>query len=354
MQRLSASVRSLRDRLNLQRVLLAGVVDDRLVHILRAHGLQPDTVTAPPSGACALTTAAIVAAAPRSSTESCWLSSGLPTLFFHESADCSASDVPETSPLPEGCLRFEGHSASHVVASLLGHERALELGCIGFGPHSIQPIHIFAQSKHSFAIVNIKPVLPGHVLVVSRRRVGRFASLTPAEVADLWCLAQTVSAAVSTCHPGSTSATFAIQDGPAAGQTVPHVHIHVIPRKPADLPVNDAIYDLVEAHEKELASAVLLESPDLAVAPAGIAAPAGGAGREAVVAAGKPVVARTAIAVDPPTPPASGTVAGAGATAGPAAQQRPTAMRSAEEMRVEADRYRSAMAAAGFVDFLFE
>jgi bis(5'-adenosyl)-triphosphatase len=33
-------------------------------------------------------------------------------------------------------------------------------------------------------------------------------------------------------HLGATSLTFAIQDGPAAGQTVPHVHIHILPRRP--------------------------------------------------------------------------------------------------------------------------
>ena len=35
------------------------------------------------------------------------------------------------------------------------------------------------------------------------------------------------------------------QDGPHAGQTVPHVHIHVIPRKKGDFEKNDEIYDAV-------------------------------------------------------------------------------------------------------------
>ena len=35
------------------------------------------------------------------------------------------------------------------------------------------------------------------------------------------------------------------QDGPQAGQTVPHVHIHVIPRKKGDFEKNDEIYDAV-------------------------------------------------------------------------------------------------------------
>lgn len=37
--------------------------------------------------------------------------------------------------------------------------------------------------------------------------------------------------------------TFAIQDGSAAGQTVPHVHVHVIPRRAGDFTSNDEVYD---------------------------------------------------------------------------------------------------------------
>ena len=36
-----------------------------------------------------------------------------------------------------------------------------------------------------------------------------------------------------------------IQDGPQAGQTVPHVHIHILPRKRGDFEKNDEIYDAV-------------------------------------------------------------------------------------------------------------
>ncbi len=43
------------------------------------------------------------------------------------------------------------------------------------------------------------------------------------------CLAQRVGIAVEP-HFGCTSLTLAIQDGPQAGQTVPHVHVHVLPR----------------------------------------------------------------------------------------------------------------------------
>jgi len=36
-----------------------------------------------------------------------------------------------------------------------------------------------------------------------------------------------------------------LQDGPKAGQTVPHVHVHILPRKDGDFENNDEIYDVV-------------------------------------------------------------------------------------------------------------
>ena len=42
-----------------------------------------------------------------------------------------------------------------------------------------------------------------------------------------------------------------IQDGPAAGQTVPHLHIHVLPRRFGDFEPNDKVYDAVDASSKD-------------------------------------------------------------------------------------------------------
>lgn len=54
---------------------------------------------------------------------------------------------------------------------------------------------------------------------------------------------------------GATSLNIAIQDGVHAGQSVPHVHAHVIPRKAADLDHaggTDAVYDLLDGDEGDL------------------------------------------------------------------------------------------------------
>ena len=128
-------------------------------------------------------------------------------------------------------------------------DAALDAGpfSISFGPHCIDGhCQVFYQTPLSLAIVNIKPVLPGHVLVISRRRCPRFTLLSAAETADLWQSAQRVGAALEK-HCQASSLTLAIQDGPDAGQSVPHVHVHVLPRHAADLPDNDELYKTIDA-----------------------------------------------------------------------------------------------------------
>lgn len=96
--------------------------------------------------------------------------------------------------------------------------------------------------------MNIKPLLPGHVLVSPHRSVPRLTDLTPPEISDLFLTVQRVQRMIALTHfpaPGAPSAggfNIAIQDGEEAGQSVPHVHCHVIPRLRGD-GKGDGIYD---------------------------------------------------------------------------------------------------------------
>eukprot|EP00074_Homo_sapiens_P086092 XP_016861371.1 bis(5'-adenosyl)-triphosphatase isoform X2 [Homo sapiens] len=88
-----------------------------------------------------------------------------------------------------------------------------------FGQHLIKPSVVFLKTELSFALVNRKPVVPGHVLVCPLRPVERFHDLRPDEVADLFQTTQRVGTVVEK-HFHGTSLTFSMQDGPEAGQTV--------------------------------------------------------------------------------------------------------------------------------------
>lgn len=122
---------------------------------------------------------------------------------------------------------------------------------------------MFLTTPHSFALVNLKPLLPGHVLVCTQRPHKRLTDLSPDELTDLFTAVQRVERMLarhyfvsspppppsssnpppsppspekkkkkksSATPPEAGSFNIALQDGPEAGQTVPHVHVHVIPR----------------------------------------------------------------------------------------------------------------------------
>lgn len=89
---------------------------------------------------------------------------------------------------------------------------------------------VFFKSAHTYALVNLKPLVPGHVLVVPlRQSVLRFGDLTPAESIDYMTSLQTVQKLITRVY-NADLLNLAIQDGPESGQSVPHLHTHIIPR----------------------------------------------------------------------------------------------------------------------------
>jgi diadenosine tetraphosphate (Ap4A) HIT family hydrolase len=79
------------------------------------------------------------------------------------------------------------------------------------------------------------PVAEGHLLVIPRRHVELFAELSGLESQSL---GSALKEAVELVKATADGVNIVINDGPAAGQTVPHLHIHVIPRWSGD--VDDA------------------------------------------------------------------------------------------------------------------
>ncbi|KAK3256307.1 hypothetical protein CYMTET_34549 [Cymbomonas tetramitiformis] len=142
-----------------------------------------------------------------------------------------------------------------------------------FGPYKIRTSEVFLSTPLSLAMVNLKPVVPGHVLIIPRRVALRFQDLSHEEVADIWTLAQRVGSVIEP-HFGAVSLTFAIQDGAAAGQTVPHVHIHCLPRKMGDFENNDEVYDKIDEHAEQMKERLDLDKERVVRTPDEMAAEA--------------------------------------------------------------------------------
>jgi hypothetical protein len=173
--------------------------------------------------------------------------------------------LPKAQPSHPCCVR-----RSEVV----GSENCLDTSRRQFGPYRVAQTQIFYESRWSFALVNLKPIvpgeqplkhstrlgryesnrrtcafsIPGHVLVVPKRCVARFDQLSGDEVSDLWCTAQVMSE-IPNCweglvilpcptdyaftrylfqlagrklepHYGASSLTFAIQVGHECGRCI--------------------------------------------------------------------------------------------------------------------------------------
>jgi len=86
------------------------------------------------------------------------------------------------------------------------------------------------------AFMDIHPFLPGHVLVIPKRHAQYVHELEPREQAALFTTGARVAAALRASPVPSGDVHFLINDGPIANQTVPHVHLHVLPRRRGDLP----------------------------------------------------------------------------------------------------------------------
>lgn len=91
-----------------------------------------------------------------------------------------------------------------------------------------------AANRSAFAVWDAYPVSPGHALVVSRRQISDWWEATADERADLMTLVDEVRAAIEEQHqPDGFNVGF--NAGTAAGQTVDHLHLHVIPRYRGDV-----------------------------------------------------------------------------------------------------------------------
>ena len=89
------------------------------------------------------------------------------------------------------------------------------------------------ENERAFAFLDIRPLARGHVLVVPKMHVERFALMLPADAAAVMDAAQHVARRLER-GLGAEGFTIAVNDGRAAGQEVMHVHVHVVPRAELD------------------------------------------------------------------------------------------------------------------------
>jgi diadenosine tetraphosphate (Ap4A) HIT family hydrolase len=94
---------------------------------------------------------------------------------------------------------------------------------------------ILAESRLSFAVLDSFPVSDGHTLVIPKRHVASIWEMTTEEYTDAFKLVGKVKDILQQKF-GPQGFNVGVNCGKAAGQTVFHAHIHLIPRYTGDVP----------------------------------------------------------------------------------------------------------------------
>ncbi len=93
-----------------------------------------------------------------------------------------------------------------------------------------------ASNELAFAIEDRYPVSPGHALVVPRRLIATWFEASREERQAIFDLVDEVKRLLDAGTPPPDGYNIGINCGAAAGQTVMHLHVHVIPRYQGDVP----------------------------------------------------------------------------------------------------------------------
>jgi diadenosine tetraphosphate (Ap4A) HIT family hydrolase len=96
------------------------------------------------------------------------------------------------------------------------------------------PASLVYRDSTVCAFMDIRPINPGHLLVIPLRHSAGLAELDPATGGQLFQVGQRLAAALRTSGVRCEGIDFFLADGEAAGQEVFHVHLHVVPRYVGD------------------------------------------------------------------------------------------------------------------------
>jgi len=98
----------------------------------------------------------------------------------------------------------------------------------------LDPDRIVSENEFSFVIQDAFPVTAGHSLVIPKRHVSDYFFLTPSEIESTQLHIKEQKQFLEINDPSISGFNIGINIGEAAGQTIFHCHIHIIPRRKGD------------------------------------------------------------------------------------------------------------------------
>jgi len=93
------------------------------------------------------------------------------------------------------------------------------------------PIKKIMETEKSLAFLDAFPLTKGHSLVIPKTHYEKVQNMTPEDNTDLF---ETVRQVTSKIDNIASAELLAIHNGEESGQEIPHVHVHIIPRRKDD------------------------------------------------------------------------------------------------------------------------
>lgn len=95
------------------------------------------------------------------------------------------------------------------------------------------PADIVYETDDVIAFLDANPLAPGHTLVVPKEPYARLRDTSSELSAAVFEAVHALSGAIEDAVEADAT-TIGINDGPEAGQEVPHLHVHIVPRFDGD------------------------------------------------------------------------------------------------------------------------
>ena len=92
---------------------------------------------------------------------------------------------------------------------------------------------VIIQNEKAMALLDAFPLAAGHTLVIPKSHYAKVQQMSEQDAVAVFDMVWKLAGAVETASQVNAS-TIAIHNGSDAGQEVPHVHVHIVPRKSGD------------------------------------------------------------------------------------------------------------------------
>lgn len=89
------------------------------------------------------------------------------------------------------------------------------------------------ESEKALAFLDVNPLAPGHTVVIPKAHCERLEDLPSEQIGPLFETVRLVAAKVQQAM-NVEATTIGINNGRAAGQAIPHLHVHIVPRRAGD------------------------------------------------------------------------------------------------------------------------